>query len=223
MTIHHLIQPVLEVVTDDDGKDTMSTTTDTTTRDEAEALARIEAQGWDLHITWVGQTSDPHAAVIELTSNDHATCGTCGQSVHRHGAVDWIDARTGDVQGGWSHQHGCGAWNAPISVMGRLDLTDDTDVAAEVPALAARLAAELADTYAASQAASLDASTAGLRRDLADAIALRDSGADEADYLTGSDTEPGVWVNYGGELEAWAYIDGGDGETVAVAESDLAR
>lgn len=87
------------------------------------------------HLSIYGRLGiDPdRTAVLELTRADHDLCDGCGQPLDtvRPGPVDWVDQRTGESQGGWSWQHGCGAWNTPQSVCWDLDVEDLTPALAQ--------------------------------------------------------------------------------------------
>lgn len=140
--------------------------------------------------------TDP-GCVVELVHRDRVGCGGCGQPVTRSGRVAWLGTQShdlGDVIGGWSHQHGCGSWNAPVSLLVRVGA--DADIEAAMTAAADELHALVVED----QAARLAAVTDRLVQDLADAAAH----PDDDTYLTGSDTVPGVYRDADG-LVAWAY------------------
>lgn len=164
---------------------------------------------------------------VELVAMSHDCCDSCGEriNVDRPGPVAWIDERTGDVQGSWSHQHGCGTWNQPFAVRREVELDDvDADtLAGIVEAMHAELV-ELVTDDVTERTADI---RRGLAEDLTATLARYDEPLDEDETrqdredetTTGSDVSPGIYRD-GDEWYAWAYEPLG-GEPVSVAASEL--
>jgi hypothetical protein len=67
--------------------------------------------------------------ILHLARRMRDACHQCGQSIDSGavGLATWCDERQHAV-GGWSHQHGCGAWNSPTEVETALgDAMNDGD------------------------------------------------------------------------------------------------
>jgi len=71
----------------------------------------------------------PADGVVEITAMDRDQCGGCGQtiSVQHPRPNKWIDRTTGQIIGSHDHQHGCGTWNAPCSVLIKIDMQQPID------------------------------------------------------------------------------------------------
>lgn len=191
--------------------ETMTTTTSTTeVRDALEALDPDE-------YTW------QHVAdTVEIAAIRTGTCD-CGQTVTMRGPDAWLDAH-GDIQGWHSHQHGCGTWNAPASVIRHDVTTADT-----VDAMLAELVAtdEALDAKLRRKAqAELDELTDVVTKAVRDAIA---ADADEDEIMETAigagaiavDYEDGLMVTVGGGLvvlDGWVDIGEDHVESYAVIE-----
>jgi hypothetical protein len=129
-----------------------------------------------------------------------------------------LDPSVGDVQS-VSQQHGCGAWWGPDWVVIDPDGEPSDELADRVMIAAAD---EAADVRAAE--AKEDARTrAALRRALADALEDLAAGGDPEDVATGSELDPGVYLD-GDEWIAWDYAEAWDNdgtEFVEVRESEV--
>ncbi|MBF6333605.1 hypothetical protein [Nocardia transvalensis] len=162
-------------------------------------------------------------AVVELTRMSHCTCDGCDQPLNldRPGPVDWIDERTGAIQGGYSHQHGCGEWNAPEATSHEFDLDPDEEDHEEVQRVLRRLIDDLDQAVNDDVARRIEIIRRALRVQLREALDALEAGADPAEVETGSDVEPGV-CREGDVWMAWNYPPlaryDGDCVTVGVAE-----
>jgi hypothetical protein len=209
----------------------MSTTTRT-----HEELARVVEEataGRDdvgAHVTPYGPDAGPCRAVVEVTRMSHDTCEGCGQplTVLAPGPVDWIDARTGRSQGGWSHQHGCGAWNAPMAVAGDIDLDglDEAQIAGRVRTLVADLDDAVETDVVAREARARDTLRDTLREARArlDAPLTADEQAQDRldEVCTGLAAEEGLDLDpVTGRLIAWTHAVLPDRDGPCVHEDDL--
>jgi len=151
-----------------------------------------------------------HDGSLLLAARPIDRCQGCGQTIPTGnvGHKTWL-SDNGVEQGGWSHQHGCGAWNSPVEVtIPPIGDADDMSVRTWVwgglDRLAEACAAEIART---------DHMTEGrLRAELA---AFLDRGDDSP---TGDEIDPGI-MRDGDSWEAWDYAV--DGDVIIVTEADL--
>jgi hypothetical protein len=166
-----------------------------------------------------------HDPIVQLTRMDRNTCAGCDQpiSTTNPGPATWFDQRTGNPQGGWSHQHGCGTWNSPCEEVITMDDLDNLPDAVET-------AEEVLDTAVAESVSSqTEALRVRLATSLRDALAERagcladgftEAEADEQ-ITTGSETDPGVYRDYDIWV-TWAYGPL-DGDLVTVTESEVGQ
>ncbi len=106
-----------------------------------------------IHGPYAGLASDDMPAVrasqvqraggdtwVELVIVHDADCVGCGQPITVDGPVAWIGQLSGCLvrQGGHSHQHGCGGWNTPDSVIVETSDDEDSEVIADRLIAAAR-------------------------------------------------------------------------------------
>lgn len=179
------------------------------TPDDVGEIFRNVAAGDDYteaHLVSIGY--EKHAVSVELVNVDKVPCFGCGQTVTRSGPVVWVDDRTGDDRGSYDHQHGCGSWNAPVThrIEIELDVSDTDSVTDTIEAAMA----ELRELVTADKAERREA----IVKDLTAKVDEFAASEGEEYLLDGSDTEPGLWVNDDGQVEAWGF--GPDDEIITV-------
>lgn len=143
-------------------------------------------------------------ALVEMCERVRSTCAGCGQGLGElNAAVTWVDERDGHVQGGFSHQHGCGTWNTPLSVSARVDLDDEPNPGAVFADLRKQLRPEVAGEVERLTAEA----KAQVEADHAETLAALAAGETSTEDLHGSETEPGSYVSEDDRrLVTWAYV-----------------
>jgi hypothetical protein len=163
-------------------------------------------------VTWWGVDPTQMSAVVELTRQTSNRCGRCGQEIQvsRPGPVVSFDAVTGAPNGGHSHQHGCGEWNAPEAVACDVDF-DATEAGCEatIRRLVADLDAQVAEVVAEAEAA-VKADLAGqiiaARARLSEPLDGDETAEDRLDELGDEGSlEPCVYLGGDQQLVAWDW------------------
>lgn len=187
------------------------------------AEIRDDREDVGLHVT----PTRSGIVVIEATRMSHTDCDGCGQGIDtaRPGPVDWVDPVTGAIQGGHSHQHGCGIWNSPQSASTTVDLDDVASGAVDLYAAIKEIVAEVDATVAADVQRRTAAIEALLERDLRRALDVLAQGADPADVITGTEVWPGITREEDGALSAWAHppLPAFDSEIIVVCQDGAAE
>jgi len=182
-----------------------------------EAAERLEKDRPDLGVHVVPSGPRRSQVSIEVTRQPRLRCDRCGQSLpcDRPGPVAWIDERTGDRQGTYDWQHGCGEWNSPIAARVELHLADEHDW----DTLLTDLASEV-DRAVREEHASIDAATRTRLRDkLRDAL-VRLAAGEDPDEVEGNGLDPGVYRDDAGRWIAWD-MDADGVDPIIVTEDDL--
>lgn len=183
--------------------------------------------------------SDPEGVMLSAAVT--TTCDGCGQHV---GMVPlqiegYFRSRDGLLitESTWDRQHGCGTWSPPIVDVAvpltALDTDDDDDMdefeaAERLEQFVEEALADLRQKVAEARDARNIEIRERLIRELREALDNPDPDDEDGvpSHLRGSETNPGVWRNYDGQLEAWDFAAGGEGgaieDTIAVTEADLA-
>lgn len=154
---------------------------------------------------------------LELVREDSVIC-ECGQSVRRQGPTSTVDSRTGDVTGGYSHQHGCGVWNSPVTAAVRVDFDGSEDWETEVESATAAALANLGRDYEKWQSEQLEKDRSAGQRDLEAAIH-----GDADDEFGDGYSRPGVFRDEDGRLGVWGYVPGHADDTWTIYEDDLSK
>lgn len=197
-----------------------------TTIDDWRAAARVADNRPEIgvHIVNYGILKD--GVSIEVTELARHECARCDQAIPttNPGPVDAIDARTGEAQGTWSHQHGCGKWNTPQSVRRTVDLDDldpdEDDVEDIVNEMMSAMVAEVDAKVADEREEIRQQIIKDLKAEMREVLQLLAGGTDEHQVLV-RDGTPGVCRELGTRrLLGWAPLYG-DPDGVFVYEEDL--
>lgn len=162
---------------------------------------------------------------IEVTRRSTYQCSGCGQSLSDPpGQVLWISETDDDVQGAWSHQHGCGQWNTPHSVWAEtpedIDTADSDDVADWLDGIVGRCDDEVAAIRVQLSSDAVDR----LKSMLAEVLVCPEDEREDHPYWTALEAEdPGVYLD-GDVWTAWDWdpLTPGSGDCITVTSADLA-
>lgn len=71
----------------------------------------------------------PADGIVEITAMDRDRCVGCGQTISMlyPRPSKWIDRITGEIIGSHDHQHVCGIWNPPCSILIKIDMQQPID------------------------------------------------------------------------------------------------